>query len=151
MFGHDRIEGLPCRRVGEILFREQQHVGRLDLRPFGRIAGVLDAYRVDRVDQTNDAIQLKGVLRLVACEFIDDLARMRGAAGLNQQSTGFEIAQDVADLFAEFKFPDAAQAAAGHQANIVFAVSGLRDIQRVETRVGEFVENHDPEFIGRLS
>jgi hypothetical protein len=105
-----------------------------------------DAHRIDRIHEANDAVQTQGSLRLVACEFIDDTARVRGAARFDEQSRGFQVPQDVAHLLAEFHFSGAAKAAAGDEPHIVAAARVLCDRQGIEARVRELIQDHDPEF-----
>ena len=130
--------------VGKIGFGQEQHIRRLDLRPLVARAARIEAYGVERVDETDHAVQAQCALVLVERELIDDLACMRGATGLDQQAVGPQMAQDVADLFAELQFPDAAQTAARHQPNVVTSLGRFGNGQRVEAGVGEFIEYHDP-------
>ena len=75
------------------------------------------------------------------------VGRMSGPARLDEQASGFQRAEDLAQLFPEIELADAAQASSGDQAHIEAAVRRLSDAQRVDSRIGELVEDDDPQLV----
>jgi hypothetical protein len=106
--GGDLVEGLLLHIAGEVGFGQQQHVGRLDLRPLVRRARPQNAACVQCIDQAYDAVQVQCALCLVDAQGIDDVRRVAGAARLDDQASGFEIAQNVPQLLAELELSRAA-------------------------------------------
>src|ERR1700753_3182278 len=72
------------------------------------------------------------------------MARRRG---FDQQSHGFEVAQDIAQLPAELQFADAAQTPAFDQAHVVVAACRFRHAERIDSGAREFVEYDHPQFV----
>src|ERR1700692_393569 len=72
---------------------------------------------------------------------------MSGPAGLDEQARGFQRAEDLAQLLPEFELADAAQASARNQAHVEAAARRFGDAQCVDSRIGELIEDDDPQLM----
>jgi hypothetical protein len=77
-------------------------------------------------------------------QFIDDPGRMPKARGFNQNAIWSCDGDELMEIATKIRFTRAAETATGDEPHIEWARRGRRHRQRIDTRVGEFIEENNP-------
>jgi hypothetical protein len=145
---YERIESSTILRRSQITLAEHEHIGNLGNRPRDLIS--INLGEILSRHQADDQIKRDPAGSLVGQQFVDDPGRMPKTRGFDQNAIGSRGGDELIEIATKIRFTGTAETTTRYEPYIEWASRGRCHRQRIDTRIGEFIEENDPVLSGGL-